>query len=571
MSWKDSIAPNNAGWKSTVTPVENNSDESNPSVLMSAIRKGVQGVSGGFSDEAAGGVEALGRALGFRGTGGPMKNISFEGDPTIDLDTLIKSYETGRNNERSDLKRDEKYNPGVSAVSDIAGSVLSPINKISKGTSLAKVLGNAAATGAIQGAGRSESDDLMGLTKDITKDALVSGAFGAGTKGIGAGINYVGPKVGSVISGVREETLKKAKDIFPQLEQARRFPQMALNKIEDGKDLINASLRKAKQSAFGDMSEVTNELDKAGEIIPLEKIISPIKDKIYTLRNSKFVSEADLALADALEQKVNQNLMKKVTTKIDGQDVASFIAPENVDASTARKLYSDLNNLAQDSGLNFNNLGTAKSSVQGASNPEVASVWRTASRNAKESITTAAENQNPKLAEQYKNANLNYGQLKELEENLFNVTKNPKAFDQFLRRTDTVSKGLKSKISEMSGKNVDDLGTEIQTFNMFSNPTWASKSLDGSTSTSRTIPLSTAGGLLGAGIGASVASDNQQSPFFGSGVGAGIGALLGSKAGSTAALMKYMQAGRASKAVVDKLSPNIPFNVYLQMKEDEGK
>lgn len=66
-------------------------DSVNP--LSSGIRQFAQGGSAGFSDEIAGGIEALGQAAGVNGAGGPMKDIALDDDgPTLDWNTLSRAF-----------------------------------------------------------------------------------------------------------------------------------------------------------------------------------------------------------------------------------------------------------------------------------------------------------------------------------------------------------------------------------------------------------------------------------------------------------------------------------------------
>jgi hypothetical protein len=164
--------------------------------VMSAIRQGVQGASGNFSDEIAGGVEAAGRALGVQGAGGPMKDISISDDgPTLDWEILKDAYKRARDKERAGLKKDTEDNPGVSMAANIAGSVASPINKVAKGLSLAK---GGAVLGGITGLGGSDAEDAGGMLLDTGMGVgmgLASGkAVDMASPYVGKAANWVGEK-----------------------------------------------------------------------------------------------------------------------------------------------------------------------------------------------------------------------------------------------------------------------------------------------------------------------------------------------------------------------------------------
>lgn len=157
-----------------------------PSVGTSAIRQAAQGFTGGFSDEIAGLVEGAGRSLGIDGLGGPMKNISLnESGPTLNVDELKKAYQAGRDEERLALREDQKTNPGTTLAANIVGGVVSPINKIAKGMSVAK---SGATLGGVYGLGTSEADTLGGTIVDTASGAVAGGVLGKGLDKLGKAI-----------------------------------------------------------------------------------------------------------------------------------------------------------------------------------------------------------------------------------------------------------------------------------------------------------------------------------------------------------------------------------------------
>lgn len=175
------------------------------SKIGSAIRQFVQGGSFGFSDEVAGGTEAVGKAMGLQGLGGPLTDISLSEDgPTLDWDKITDSYRTGRDRERDALAIDERDNPGISTAANIAGAVVSPINKVMRGASLAK---QGAALGGIAGLGTSEQDlttgdagNFGGAAVDVGTGALVGGSLGKIADIGGQQLKTVGSKAMSKLS-----------------------------------------------------------------------------------------------------------------------------------------------------------------------------------------------------------------------------------------------------------------------------------------------------------------------------------------------------------------------------------
>lgn len=152
------------------------SEKSSP--VVSGVRQFVQAGTGGFSDEFAGGVSAVGRVLGVEGLGGPIRDIRLaEGGPTLDRDAIAAEYRRTRDLERGALARDFDENPVATSVGMIAGAVSSPLNRLAKGASAANA---GARLGAIGGLGMSESEDLGGMALDAATGLVIGGTVGKG-------------------------------------------------------------------------------------------------------------------------------------------------------------------------------------------------------------------------------------------------------------------------------------------------------------------------------------------------------------------------------------------------------
>lgn len=177
-------------------------EEEPNSLADTASRKFLQSATAGFSDEFSGGVEALGKALGVEGAGGKLKDIKLSKEgPTLNPEVLLKAYQDARDRERSALKKDEKDNPNVALVSELAGGVLSPVNKIMPGASLLK---QGAAIGALTGLGTGEGG-LIEQATNTAGGAVLGGALGKGIEiaspYIAKGIEAGGKLVGKALKG----------------------------------------------------------------------------------------------------------------------------------------------------------------------------------------------------------------------------------------------------------------------------------------------------------------------------------------------------------------------------------
>lgn len=148
------------------------------SMLESALRGGAQGLTFGFADEIAGGIES---AI----------------DPN-------KTYEQARNESRANFRAAEEANPNTFLAGDIAGSVLPALIPGAAGVSIgraslglagraatggiAKMAGQAALAGAVEGLGRSEGERVS----DLVKDTVVGGVTGGL---VGGAVGKLGQKV----------------------------------------------------------------------------------------------------------------------------------------------------------------------------------------------------------------------------------------------------------------------------------------------------------------------------------------------------------------------------------------
>jgi hypothetical protein len=150
------------------------------SPLESFGRQVAQSGTLGFSDEIAGAGEALGKALGLKGLGGPMRDISRDDEgPTINLDKLKEAYLKGRNAERSTLANDKKENPKSSLAGELTGAMAtSLIPGVGLANTPKEMAAAGAALGGAAGLGTSEADNLTDTGKDILKGAAMGGAGG---------------------------------------------------------------------------------------------------------------------------------------------------------------------------------------------------------------------------------------------------------------------------------------------------------------------------------------------------------------------------------------------------------
>lgn len=281
--------------KSSETPPQNGGFD-----LTTGIRNFVQGGSGSLSDEIAGGVEVAGRVAGLEGLGAnPIDEVSIADDgPSLDWEILKDAYKRARDKERGDLKKDAKERPALAAASQLAGGIMSPINKIMPNASLAK---SGAAIGGINAFGASEADNLGGLALDTTGGAVLGGT-------LGKTIDVASPYVGKAVDKVKNYVGEKASDLAEQLafkssgamlKDFRAEGNEGVNKtgrhmldsrIVGALDTVDDVARNAAaaKSAAGDkLDDIYNQAAKVYQEKMLDIGFNPVRDKESILAAAK--------------------------------------------------------------------------------------------------------------------------------------------------------------------------------------------------------------------------------------------------------------------------------------------
>lgn len=222
-----------------MTPEEQSTLRPKRGIGETIVAHGSQGVGAGFMDDVAGGITGLlestgpGRWLGeklgghFRdGDGnlvsGTTGRILEDKDGKVVGGSFTEAGKAGRDEARRTLKETKQDNPKTAVVSEVAGSIASPVSRLAPGAGVtAKLLPkatsgigrigaratgaavDAAAQGTVAGIGYSEGETVG----DVAKDALVSGGLSgliggaagglAGTVREGADSAYIREVVGA--------------------------------------------------------------------------------------------------------------------------------------------------------------------------------------------------------------------------------------------------------------------------------------------------------------------------------------------------------------------------------------
>lgn len=268
---------------------------------MAALNKATQGMSFGFGDELAGGMDAFGRVIGVEGLGsGDIANVGLaEGGPTLDLETLKDTYRQGRDTERAKMQKAETDQPKAALAGDIAGSLIAPI----PGLGAAKTLGKAgslmdrykklskakqamttgAAAGGIESLGRTEEDTALGMAEDTAGGVLGGGVLGGIVGKVGSKFSKEG------VEKIAKEAPKEAniaalkaagagkKDIKREFGFNTNKRASSDTAKGTGQTLLDEDLLKVRQSPTELKDAMVNRLDEV-----VQKRMNPTISKLDT-------------------------------------------------------------------------------------------------------------------------------------------------------------------------------------------------------------------------------------------------------------------------------------------------
>lgn len=262
-----------------------------------AVMHGLQGATGNFLDEISGVGEAAGRAVGVKGLGGKFSDLGFQKPTLANLgdnftEQFGKDYEEGRDKKRRILAEQAKEHPATSTIANVTGAVVSPLNKIAKGASIAK---SGAAIGGITAAGASEADTLGGLALDT--------GLGIATGGI---VGKVADKAAPVIQrgaqNIKRKVSEKSKDL------AERFAARAIGAergtiTKFGQDKVQEAGRQALDEGIITPLGSTDRMVKANEAV--KTMAAESRKAAYKSIDDKAASEFNpLDVATKTEAKV---------------------------------------------------------------------------------------------------------------------------------------------------------------------------------------------------------------------------------------------------------------------------
>lgn len=255
---------------------------------LESLGRGLSNI-GGFQDELAGGLSALGKVAGIKGLGGKLADIELDSPSTPFTEAgrkeLADEYNRVKNIELQKQKEAQEANPGTFMLGDIASSFtpVGPANLVMKGAgalkalpqlakagetlsgaeklkNVAKLAGIGAATGAVEGVGRTE-----GEMSDVLKGSAESAAFGAALP--------VG--IAGAAEGIKK-TAKTARDVVFN-EKMQELIKEAYRKGEQG---LNISKSEFLDDVLQNLTDTSR------------KIATPIAKRAENLKNFRLKTES---------------------------------------------------------------------------------------------------------------------------------------------------------------------------------------------------------------------------------------------------------------------------------------
>ena len=315
-----------------------------PNYIESLSRGLLQGGTLGFSDEATGGIEALVDAI----KKGDVSNIG---------EDYTKHIEESRQANAAA----EKANPITYKSGDLLG-MIAPF--LVSGGAGAGVKGAALVGGGLSAAnslGKSENQ----TPEDATKNALISGAVGAGT---GAAAEAVAPEISSLLSkylrGGAEKLAVKATGATAA--QAKKFaPEAGAELLDKGfiQPLSTSTglverLTKAAEESGTTLNQTLADLSAQGGKVNKTDIVKSLEDKIAELGSNPGEADVVKKLSSMKEDIIaspgdSVSLTDAEAIKRSfGKNISNWMDPEK--ASAAKTVYGAYKNAVEDSATQMN-------------------------------------------------------------------------------------------------------------------------------------------------------------------------------------------------------------------------
>lgn len=409
------------------------------------------------------------------------------------------------------------------------------------------------------GAGGKEilKQSLKEGSKQTVKD-IANTQRGLLGRGYDAAAGYVGPKLGAIAGGYDTGVLKKAASNLKFIKETEKNPELGSQMIEQNKDLFINSLEAVRKETGQALEQTAKKVDALGGVIETKKALEPLMSLRKKLTETGVQNEARQEAVGELD-----DIVAKYFTVGAGEEK---MTPMTLTTSQVQQLRNDLTDYSKSVGLSFKNIGTTKSTNQAksAGNRDVLNALASTTSKMKSEMDDVVSKLDPKLKGEMDNLNSQYSAIKEMQDDFYNSTKTEESFQRFLKKGGVSAESAKKRMSEIAGKDMNDVAKEIQAMEMFRNPKWQIPAM-GNSNTARTLGL----GGLGAYLGSVYGQESGSGTFVPTMIGAGLGGL----AGSPAALRGIMSTNQFLREAPQNLPGYkvLPYSLINTYKNDQGE
>lgn len=413
---------------------------------------------------------------------------------------------------------------GLEAIRQALGSAAGLEDNIS-GTDIAIAGGTGAVSPLLFGTGAAVKEAGKYALKqglgELEKKALIQAQKGLGGKAWDWGTKQIGSRLAGIAGGYPKEVVQAAGENLDLIKASEKHPEVAVKILEENKDLFVNSLNKARRETGKQLENLSGEIDKLGATVSTQKVLAPLTALREKLAGAGLQNEAR---RDSLE--VVDNIIAKHFQV--GEEI-----PLELSTAQVQQLRNELKELAIEKGLKFKDAGSTKGASQasGALNKDILNALHQTSDVMKSETDKVVRKVAPEMKDQLDSLNSMYSGYKELQDEFYNATKSEDAFKSFIKKQGVVAESAKKKMSEIAGKDINELAAQSAAIDIFRNPRWQIPAFGGS-NTARTLGAGALGGYLGAAAG-QAAGGSTYLPTM-------IGAGLGSVTASPAMIRKYM-------------------------------
>lgn len=314
--WEDTIESSEIPtWDDTVDVSDISLTPPHISTTADVVTSALDAPFLGFSDELAGGAEALGRAVGITGLGASdFSELGVEKPTGFDIDAFMKNYIEAQQKMEQFKKERSERSPVASTIGDIAGGVIVPIGALGKAKTAGEMVKQGIKTGigmgAISGIGGSDAsimEEGLSAVEDLALEGLKGGALGGVLGGVTAGTLEAGKGIGKFIAN--RQTVKdliKTKNLTAlgiDLKDVSRLTDKTRSILQD----ISDELKKADKQTSDMVFKTGTELNEKTKI-PVLKTYVELQKKLEKIDP---IGETETKAFDNIKKTLDDLINKK--------------------------------------------------------------------------------------------------------------------------------------------------------------------------------------------------------------------------------------------------------------------